>query len=226
MATHRVIIGVDLDFAKLLSRENIPGLKIAYGVEEDNELIEAISNRLYNDIKAHTLAYNSGLNAELTTGEVVSLTDEEEKKDSEPVELEEYVEQREENDNEHSIETSVDSDEEYDSEEELSNEALEPTEDIDSKLINIMEDLNDHVFKLKSLAKTEIRVRMRDYAEYGQRVGEALEVETEPMTQDSLTSLSDDEVNEVAYIISYNDGGTYKRIKRLYNELNTNKEEN
>lgn len=232
--THAIQLDLGIDFSKLLQQENIPGLKLAYGISDDTEnLIPAIANSIAKEIStiAETKFKHFGIRtlsadlAEIPSKEVID-TDEEVGDDiiveAEQQPLDDGDGQEVDSEPTHEGYEDFEDTDYYDEDsEEVLEESIPEDSEIPSDLLLLVNSVYDTVFKLQSMACTDIKVYLSD-EEYIEQVATVIEVDV-----DSIENLELATNEDAAYVVSYkNIEKENKTVEVKYKELsNDNKEE-
>lgn len=90
---------------------------------------------------------------------------------------------------------------------------------LDEKTIALAESISSNLFKLESLNRDNVNVYVNDKSVESTReeLEQLLDIDIQPIPDDMVHMLED--IDNIAYIISYQDGNTLRRMKVTYDDL-------
>lgn len=132
---------------------------------------------------------------------------------NEPKTMEEFVSENEELDKEDNEDSVVPFPEAEKSDE------PDGTPQLDENIIALAESISSNLFKLESLNRENINVYVDDeeWLLYREELEQLLDIDIQPIPDDMVHMLEN--IANIAYVISYQDGNTLRRMKVTYDDL-------
>lgn len=230
-ATHAINVSIGLDLSWILSPVNIPGLKLAFNTNEEEQLPNLIAQKIMDDIN-NSLQPSSGFNPMLINAELHPIRDQRATewetapgdgwKDfpaaEDHIQIEDEVEEDIVTD-----QTAEDNDEDYIENESLIEEVeateevdeADPTEEIDPKFIELSEHINNTVFKLESMLNGNIHVYISNFSDYGDMLKSISEVDIHNINR---SKFKEDDISNVAYIVTYRSISKEEKVLIITND--------
>lgn len=93
------------------------------------------------------------------------------------------------------------------------------TPQLDERVIALAESISSNLFKLESLNRENINVYVDDeeWLLYREELEQLLDIDIQPIPDDMVHMLEN--IANIAYVISYQDGNTLRRMKVTYDDL-------
>lgn len=93
------------------------------------------------------------------------------------------------------------------------------TPQLDQETIALAESISSNLFKLESLNRENVNVYVSDITWFSAReeLEQLLDIDIQPIPDDMVHMLEN--INHIAYVISYQDGNTLRRMKVTYDDL-------
>lgn len=90
---------------------------------------------------------------------------------------------------------------------------------LDEIIIALAESISSNLFKLESLNRENVNVYVNDvtWLSYREELEQLLDIDIQPIPDDMVHMLEN--INHIAYVISYQDGNTLRRMKVMYDDL-------
>lgn len=99
------------------------------------------------------------------------------------------------------------------------NDDPDGTPQLDERVIALAESISSNLFKLESLNRENVNVYVSDITWFSAReeLEQLLDIDIQPIPDDMVHMLEN--INHIAYVISYQDGNTLRRMKVTYDDL-------
>lgn len=99
------------------------------------------------------------------------------------------------------------------------NDDPDGTPQLDEHIVSLAESISSNLFKLESLNRENVNVYVNDEAWmlYREELEQLLDIDIQPIPDDMVHMLEN--ISYIAYIISYQDGNTLRRMKVTYDDL-------
>lgn len=93
------------------------------------------------------------------------------------------------------------------------------TPQLDQETIALAESISSNLFKLESLNRENVNVYVNDvtWLSIREELEQLLDIDIQPIPDDMINMLEN--INNIAYVISYQDGNTLRRMKVMYDDL-------
>lgn len=93
------------------------------------------------------------------------------------------------------------------------------TPQLDERIIALAESISSNLFKLESLNRENVNVYVNDatWLLYREELEQLLDIDIQPIPDDMVHMLEN--INHIAYVISYQDGNTLRRMKVTHDDL-------
>lgn len=201
--THYLDIRLGIDFKKILSPENINGVKFMLGVQEDEEVIQSFSNEIVDDV---IMSLQKRMDYTSFAGANINVIGVEEDEGLQPNEVVDELVPDELVPGEPFEEIS-DEDDILEEDLEIKTPEKGALLKYDDYFNSLYEELKGDLFKTQSFMGTDVAVYLRRFDEYAL----TLVNETEVPVLDIIELGLDEDLSDVDYILKYKDfNGTEK----------------